>query len=301
MSRAEGRLAVGCLTRLQTPQPSTSKEITMTNQQTALLTGAARGLGNCTARYLAERGWRIFATDIDAEGLAALQGFEGISTLLLDVQDQASISAAFEEAEAQTGGLDGLVNFAGTIAMGSMVEIDEATFFEVMDTNLMGTFRVNRTFFPLILQRKGRIVNISSEVGWQRGAPFAGAYSISKHAIEAYTDSLRRELAFLGVAVIKIQPGPFRTRMTTDLAEMFGRASEASTHFKHALARTAALVPREAARARDPVVVAEVVHKALTADRPRASYSVKPDPQRVFLEWLPGRWADALVKRMLSG
>lgn len=272
----------------------------MENRRSALLTGAAGGLGSCTARYLVERGWRVFATDVDVAGLAALRGVEGISLLRLDVNDQASISAAFREVGAQTEGLDGLVNFAGTIVMGSMVEIEEETLFEVMNTNFMGTFRVNRTFFPLILKRKGRIVNISSEVGWQRGAPFAGAYSISKHAIEAYSDSLRRELVLLGVPVIKVQPGPFRTRMASDLPEMFGRASETSTYFRDVLVRLKTLVPREWEKAKDPVVVAQVVHEALTADHPKASYSVKPDSQRVLLERLPTRWADALMKKALS-
>jgi len=273
----------------------------MKNERTALLTGAAGGLGSCAARYLAERGWRVFATDSDAERLAALQGVEGISPLRLDVNDQASISAAFREVEAQTGGLDGLVNFAGTIAMGSMVEIDEATLFEVMNTNVMGTFRVNRTFFPLILKRKGRIVNISSEVGRQRGAPFAGAYSMSKHALESYTDSLRRELMLLGVLVIKVQPGTFKTAMARDLLERFSRARETSTYFKDALTRVVALIPRDYEEAGDPVGVAQVVHQVLTTDHPKASYLVKPDWQLLFLDRLPTRWADALIKKWLSG
>jgi NAD(P)-dependent dehydrogenase (short-subunit alcohol dehydrogenase family) len=273
----------------------------MKDQRIALLTGAAGGMGSCTARYLAERGWHVFATSVRAEGLAALQGVEGISTLLLDVQDQASIAAAYQEVEAQTEGLDGLVNFAGIFTIGSTVEIDEAAFFQMMDINLMGTFRVNRTFFPLILKRKGRIVNISSELGWERATPFLGAYCASKHAIEAYSDALRRELALLDVPVIKVQPGSFQGRMTTELEEIFGRASEASTHFKDVLANMGALARRESAKAKDPVVVAEAVHKALTTDKPRASYSVKPTWQNVLLTWLPVRWADAILKRMIAG
>ncbi len=270
-------------------------------ERVALLTGAAGGLGSCTARYLAERGWRVFAADVDAERLDALREVEGIHPLVVDVTDQASISAALHEVEAQTDGLDGVVNMAGTIAMGSMIEMDEATLFRVININAMGVFRVNRTFFPLVLKRKGRIVNISSETGWQSGGPFNGAYAISKHAIEAYSDSLRRELMFLGVQVIKVQPGPFKTRMVSGLPEMLAGVIERSTYFKQVLTRMQALIPQEYEKANDPVLVAQAVHEALTADRPDTCYSVKPDSQRVFLEKMPARWADALMKKGLSG
>jgi NAD(P)-dependent dehydrogenase (short-subunit alcohol dehydrogenase family) len=271
------------------------------NQRTALLTGAAGGLGSCTARHLAERGWRVFATDIDRARLAALEAVDGITPLFLDVTDQATICAVCRQIEAQTEGLDGLVNFAGTIAMGPMVEMEEATLLHVINTNAMGAFRVNRTFFPLVLKRRGRIVNISSETGWQSGGPFNAAYAMSKHAIEAYSDSLRRELLFLGVPVIKIQPGPFKTEMVRSLPEKLAAVIEASTYFREVLTRMQALIPQEYEKANDPALVAQVVYEALTTARPKTHYSVKPDSQRTFLDRLPAHWADALYKKGLSG
>jgi NAD(P)-dependent dehydrogenase (short-subunit alcohol dehydrogenase family) len=245
-------------------------------QATALLTGAAGGLGGCTARYLQERGWRVIATDVDNEGLAALEGIDGIIPLEMDVTNQASVAAACRQVEGMVEGLDGLVHFAGIIAMGSVVEMDEATLVRVLNVNGLGCYRVNRTFFPLVLRRNGRIVNISSEVGWERGAPFNGAYGMSKHLIEAYSDSLRRELMLLGVAVIKVQPGPMKTDVTRDLAATMDRAIEASGYFKDVLSRMKGLVVREYNTAHDPMVVARVVHTALTSARPKIRYSVKP-------------------------
>jgi NAD(P)-dependent dehydrogenase (short-subunit alcohol dehydrogenase family) len=267
----------------------------------ALLTGAGGGLGSCTATYLHDRGWHVFATDVDDDSLAALAGVDGITPLHMDVTDQASITAVFQQVEGMTAGLDGLVNLAGTIAMGSVVEMDEATLVRVLNVNALGCYRVNRTFFPLVLQRHGRIVNISSEVGWQRGAPFIGAYGMSKHMVEAYSDSLRRELMLLDVPVIKVQPGPIKTEMTRGLAATMDRAIDASTHFKGVLTRMKGLVVKEYDTAHDPIVVAQAVYEALTAARPRLRYSVRPPLQRVLLEKLPVRWADALMKRLLSG
>ena len=268
---------------------------------TALLTGAAGGLGSCTARYLHHKGWHVFATDVDDSGLAALAGIDGITPLHMDVTDQASISAAFHQVERTADGLDGLVNLAGIIVLGSLVEIDEAILVRVLNVNALGCYRVTRTFFPLLLQRRGRIVNVSSEVGWQNGAPFNGVYGISKHMIEAYSDSLRRELMLLDIPVIKVQPGPMRTAMTTSLPATIDRAIEASTYFKDVLTRMKGLIAGEPGRAHDPILVAQVIHEALTTARPRISYSVRPPWQRVLLQKLPVRWADALMKKLLSG
>ena len=199
-------------------------------QPTALLTGAGGGLGACTARYLAAKGWHVFATDCRGDALGALGDVDNITPITMDVTDTTSLRAAAKAVTAQTAGLDGVVTFAGVLAIGSLVEMDEETLLHVLDVNVMGTFRTNRAFFPLVLERKGRFVVISSETGQQKGGPFAGAYAMSKHAIEAYADSLRRELMFLGVPVVKIQPGPFKTDMVASIERNFARAAEKSTH-----------------------------------------------------------------------
>ena len=150
------------------------------SQYTVLLTGAAGGLGSCTARHLCEKGWRVLAADVNDQALAALAGTAGITPVHMDVTDQASISAGLRQVETLADGLDGLVNLAGIITMGSLIEMDEATLYRVLNVNAIGCYRVNRTFFPLILRRRGRIVNLSSETGWQSGGPFNGQ-RISTH------------------------------------------------------------------------------------------------------------------------
>ncbi|MCB1616126.1 MAG: SDR family NAD(P)-dependent oxidoreductase, partial [Pseudomonadales bacterium] len=169
----------------------------------------------------------------------------------------------------------------------------------LLDINVMGTFRVNQAFLPL-LQSGARIVNISSETGWQSGGPFNGAYAMSKHAIEAYSDSLRRELCFLGIAVIKIQPGPFKTEMVGSIEQNFSRAIADTKHFSKQLTRIKALAMNEQNKAHDPAILASAVYKALTVKKPKPAYSVKADPARSFLEWFPTAWADGLLKKVLG-
>jgi len=268
-------------------------------EKTIFISGAAGGLGGATARHLAQRGWQVFAADFDAGGLEALSREPGVVPLRVDVTDARSVETARTDVTNRVDGLDGVANFAGILAVGSLAEISEETLWRVLDVNVMGTFRVNRALLPLVLARKGRIVNVSSETGWQSGMPFNGPYAMSKHAIEAYSDSLRRELMFLGVDVIKIQPGPFKTAMVSSIERNFSRAAEASTHFPEVIRKLMHLALNEEHKAHDPALVAGAIERALTARRPRPAYSLKPDPGRRLLQWLPDRLVDRLLLREL--
>ncbi len=270
-------------------------------RRTVFITGAAGGLGASTARYLAERDWLVFAADYDAKALKELEDEPNIQPLQVDVTDAASCEAARRKVAAVCRGLDGIVNFAGILAVGSLVEIDPETVRRVLEVNVMGTVRVNHALFRHVLARKGRIVNISSETGWQSAMPFNGPYAMSKHAIEAYSDALRRELMFLDIPVIKIQPGPFRTGMVAGIEQNFDRVTKASKYFKGLLNGLKQATLKEQGKAHDPRVLARVVHGALTDRWPRAAYSVKPDPQRVALNRLPEWSIDTVLKTVLRG
>ncbi|MEO0600923.1 MAG: SDR family NAD(P)-dependent oxidoreductase, partial [Myxococcota bacterium] len=179
------------------------------------------------------------------------------------------------------------------------VHLEDARDRGFLEVNVMGTFRVNRALFPLVKARGGRFVNISSETGWQTAMPFNGPYAMSKHAIEAYSDALRREMAMLGLPVVKIQPGPFRTSMVSGMHAHFAAAADHSTHFGALLRRMRRFLDREQARAHDPAVLARVVVKACEARRPRAAYSVRPEPTRRVLSWLPDGVVDRILKAAL--
>ena len=108
-----------------------------------------------------------------------------------------------------------------------------------------------------------------------------------------------KTVMFLDVPVIKIQPGPFRTAMVSGIEPASTRAAKASTHFKDMLNRIKHLTLKEQAKAHDPVFLAEVVHRALTARHPRAAYSVKLDLQRAAFSLLPAPVADPRLKLAL--
>lgn len=271
----------------------------------ALITGGTGGLGLATCRYLVTQGWQVFAADNNQSALDALNHEKNITPIFMDVTCAESVESAFKKLQAQNIQLHAIVNFAGILRIGSMAEMSEQTLNLVMNINVLGTFRVNQMFLPLINQlneqkQKGRIINISSETGWQSGAPFNGAYAMSKHAIEAYSDALRRELQLIDIPVIKIQPGPFKTNMVASIEENFSKAAEQSQLFKQPLTRVKHLAMNEQYKAHSPELLAKVIHHALTTKKPKAAYSVKADKARSFLELLPTALADKLLKMVLS-
>ena len=268
-------------------------------KRTALITGAGGGLGHALVERLVADGWKVFAADISEEMLRSSMHDPDVVPVVMDVTSQESIQSAYDAVASQADRLDGVINFAGVMGVGSLTDIPEERLARILDINVMGTYRVNKTFLPLVEAAKGRIVNLSSETGWQSAAPFNGPYAMSKHAIEAYSTALRRELALLDIKVITIQPGAFRTNMVAGIENAFTAAEAETPKFAPVLRKLKSLAGKEIESARNPDLLAQVIETALTVKRPNPSYSVKPDKMRSFLEQLPTRTADQIYTMVL--
>lgn len=256
-----------------------------------LVTGAGGGLGAATVHEFVRHGWQVYAADLKAPETP-----DGVLALEMDVTDSASVDAAVETIAAHADGAIGaVINFAGILDLGPMMEIPAERFARIFQINVVGTHRVNRAVLPLIRAGNGRIVNISSEAAMHRGGATGGPYSASKHAVDIYSDAIRQELRFIGVPVIVIRPGSFTTPMSQNVAEIqLGQVREDSPFL--GVTRALAEVGRRAERkSLDPAVLAAAVYEAVTASRPRARYAVKPDRLRIFGANLPPRIVDRLV------
>ncbi|HSN83261.1 MAG TPA: SDR family NAD(P)-dependent oxidoreductase [Polyangiales bacterium] len=269
------------------------------SKKMALITGAGGGLGHSAAERLVMRGWKVFAADISLDLVRSSIHDPDVVPIVMDVTDRESIERAYDTVASHTTRLDGLVNFAGIMGVGSLTDIPEERLARILDVNVMGTYRVNKQFLPMVEAAGGRIVNVSSETGWQSAAPFNGPYAMSKHAIEAYSTALRRELALLGVKVITIQPGPFRTSMVEGIERAFTQAEAETPKFARVIGKLKKLAAKQVDSAHDPDILAQVVHEALTARRPSPVYSVKPDRLRSSLERLPLRAIDQVYVAVL--
>ena len=264
-----------------------------------LITGGAGGLGLATAEYMTENGWQVYAADYNKEGLDKINN-KKIIPIQVDISNDESVKKALEEVRKTTDTLDGIVNFAGIMVMGSVIETDTESMKRILDINLLGMYRMNKAFFELIRKGKGRIVNVSSEYGTLGAVPFNGFYTTSKHAVEMYSDSLRRELVFLGVPVVKIRPGAFKSNMQGGAGAMLEKVIANSTYFKEILKKTRSMSESGTGKAKDPIILAKKVYSALTDKKPKLAYSANLNKQQKFLACLPERLQDTIYKKVLG-
>lgn len=261
-----------------------------------VITGAAGGLGGAAALYLAEKGWKVYALDFQKSSFSHPQ----IVPIFVDISKDESVTAAAEAVRQHTAHLDAIVNFAGIMIIGSAVELPAEEMHRIMNINYLGTYRINRTFFSFLKQGEGRIVNVSSETGVLSPPPFNSFYFVSKHAIEKYSDALRRELCFLGIKVIKIRPGAFETNLQGTAMQKLQQAVTDSTHFGHNIARGNDLAKYGTTGAKNPPLLAQIVHKALTVKRPKRTYEKNINYLLRFMSWLPEGLQDFIYFKVLK-
>ncbi len=181
-------------------------------KKAVLVTGASSGSGRVIAETLAKRGYYVYAGARKKADLDALNAIDNIHAIRLDVTVQDEIDAAVEAVRKNGKGLYGLVNNAGVAAMGPLIEIADSEMEFVFDVNVYGPYRVTKAFAPLIIESQGRITTTGSVAGILSGS-FYGPYSMSKHAMEAFTDSLSLEMDKFGVKVTIIEPGGFSSKI----------------------------------------------------------------------------------------
>jgi 2-dehydro-3-deoxy-L-rhamnonate dehydrogenase (NAD+) len=190
-------------------------DIMLTNpERTALVTGAARGIGLECARRLSGDGYRVISVDLSADALAAVPD-SAHEHHAVDVSD----SAAVRDLASTIGAVDVLVNSAGVVGPNMpTIEVSDHDWDRTMAVNLNGIFYLCRAFAPGMIERGwGRIVNIASIAG-KEGNPNLAAYSASKAAVIGFTKSLGKELATTGVLVNAIAPAVIATPMNDETA-----------------------------------------------------------------------------------
>jgi len=248
--------------------------------RSVLITGCSTGIGHETARHLADRGWRVFATARRPETLADLAE-AGCETLALDVTDEASMQAALNTVTEAGGSIYGLVNNAGYSQSGAIESVELDSVRRQFETNVFGLIRMCQLVLPgMRAAGAGRIVNISS-MGGRLTFPGGGVYHATKHAVEAISDALRFEVRGFGVSVVCIEPGLIRTEFgnaaVSSLAEGTAGADGPYGEFNAHVGKLTAGAYDDGALAKlggGPDAVAKKIEKALSARRPRPRYRV---------------------------
>jgi NAD(P)-dependent dehydrogenase (short-subunit alcohol dehydrogenase family) len=274
-----------------------------------LVTGASTGIGRACAEHLDGLGFTVFAgvrKQLDADSLHEA-GAGRIQPVMLDVTDGDSIAAALATVDAAAPhGLAGLVNNAGVAFGGPLEFVAIEQWRRQMEVNFIGQVAVTQATLPALRRARGRIVNITS-IGGRVASPYFGPYNASKFALEAVTDSLRRELRGSGIEVVAIEPGAVATpiwdkgRSTAEqmVASMPAEGERLYGDGIEAMRKVIAQLERSGVA---PLQVARAVEHALTARRPKTRYVVGRDArvQLILSRLLPTRLMDRLVVRAMG-
>jgi NAD(P)-dependent dehydrogenase (short-subunit alcohol dehydrogenase family) len=270
-------LAAACLPLLaladQTPTPILASTPAPA-QKAVLVTGASTGIGHKITERLAAAGYFVYAGARKEADLKALGALKNVQALRLDVTQQEDIDAAVTTIRQGGRGLYGLVNNAGVVSIGSLADMSPKEFDLVMQVNLYGPYRLSRAMLPLLTESHGRITTIGSISGIF-ASPMLTAYSMSKHAMEAFTDSLAVQLKDSGVMVNIVEPGNYNSEI----------ARSALTRSGADLKALPASVARMADRTvyKEPDEVAAAVEQALFAAQPKRRYMVVPNQEEAEL------------------
>jgi NAD(P)-dependent dehydrogenase (short-subunit alcohol dehydrogenase family) len=282
-------------------------------ERTILVTGASTGIGRASALALLEEGFRVFAGVRDEAAAARLrqqapaEAHARFETLVLDVTNAEHVRAAARQLQHEVGdaGLWGLFNNAGISVNGPIEHLGLEGLRHQLEVNVVGQVAVTQALIPLLRQARGRVVTTGSVAGFI-ALPGLAPYAMSKHAMEAFSDSLRRELKPWGIQVSLLEPGAIATdiwqkgQRDADEVER-GWPPQVLEHYGPLIAalRKAAAMSERRASPTD-VVTRAVVH-AFTAAKPRTRYRMGRDSgaQKV-ISMLPDRWADAALLKALG-
>jgi len=269
-----------------------------TNRNVVLITGASSGIGKATAELLIEKGYVVYAAARRVDKMASLEEMGG-HALAMDVTDDQSMIEALEQIKQAHGGVDILVNNAGYGSYGAVEDVELAEAKRQFEVNVFGLARLTQLVLPHMRENRwGKVLNITS-MGGKIYTPMGGWYHATKFAVEVLSDSMRFETKPFGIDVIIIEPGAIKTEWS-DIAMDGLFETSGDTAYSEMAQKLATMIKStyENPKASDPIVIAKVILKAITAKKPKTRYVAghlaKPF---LFLRWL---LTDKMYDRLLA-
>lgn len=285
------------------------KNCKFVSMQAVLITGVSTGIGYASAKYLKDKGFHVFGSVRSPEDAARLEKEigPGFTALIFDIKNRNAVFAAAEKVKSiiRESYLRAIVNNSGIAISGPLQHISIDKFREQQEVNVIGTLNVIQAFLPLLgavknqIDKPGKIINISSVSG-RIARPFYGPYAASKHAIEAMTGSLRRELIDFGIDVVAIEPGP-----TKSLA--YQKAKEDEDTFEgtiyHELYQHKNKFIEFAQKVSIPAEhVARLIHETILSTKPKARNIIVAKKWYIqLLTLLPDRVVDKMITNQMKG
>jgi short-subunit dehydrogenase len=178
--------------------------------------------------------------------------------------------------------------------MGSLVEAEVDMIKRIIAVNVLGMQIINKYAYPFLIKGGGRIINMSSEYGYLTAVPFNGFYGFTKHAVEIYSDALRRELLNSGIKVIKFCAGALKTQMQESITVKFEELLNTTVHYNKIYLKMRGLMLRELKNAKEPAALLPAIKKAIYSKRPKLCYRVNTSFKMRALSALGARTQDRI-------
>jgi len=241
-----------------------------------LITGTSSGIGLRMTEVLSQNGFYVYAGARKPEDLARLDAMENVKSVRLDVTIESEIDAAVTLVREEGRGLFGLINNAGVAVLGPLIELSEEDMDFQLDVNLFGPYRVTRAFADLLIESGGRVLTVGSIAGIVSG-PFSGAYSMSKHGVEAYVDALAAELARFDVAVAVVEPGNYKSQILASMVERMEASGYSAEGSRYGSMLDVISGPLDRSQYQEPDDVALAALHFMSSDSPKRRYMVVPN------------------------
>lgn len=255
-------------------------------QPAVLVTGASTGIGRKVTERLAADGYFVFAGARKPEDLKALGAMKNVQAVRLDVTRQDEIDAVADLIGKSGRGLYGLVNNAGIGTVGTVADMKPEEFDLLMQVNLYGPYRMTRAVEPLIMAARGRVINIGSIAGIGFSSNLM-AYGMSKHALEAFTESLVLQLKESGATASIVEPGNYNSEIGRNAIQRLGADAQELRDKGYRL-------EADRSQYKEPDEVADAVERALFEPGPKRRYMVTPNQQEA--EWAVSALIGQLVQ-----
>jgi len=270
-----------------------------------VITGVSTGIGYSSAKTLIDNGYRVFGSVRKLEDAKRLSKDFGnnFHPLIFDVRNENEIRNAVRNVEdiVKGNGIDCLINNSGIAIGGPILHIETDVFRKQLEVNFFGLITVTKLFSNLLgaykdAKHSGKIIMISSVSG-KRSYPFVAPYTSSKHALEGFSDSLRRELMIYGIDVILIEPGPIKTAIW-DKAPGPDNNPFLGTDYESALKKFYKEIVQKGKQGLHADVVAKRIKMVIESSNPRTRYVISANKLRDY--YLPGLFSDRFFDKVIS-
>tara|TARA_B100001989_G_C24535017_1_gene463822 strand:+ start:978 stop:1823 length:846 start_codon:yes stop_codon:yes gene_type:complete len=276
----------------------------LTNKsRTVLVTGTSSGIGRGLCQALIKRGYKVFGTVRNRKDATELKKEfgENLDALLVDVTDEKQVIKAKERVQNYLSGkpLKALINNAGIATLGPVEFLPTSDFKKQIDTKILGTFLCTKIFLPLLgtdnnlIGNPGRIVNISSILGGKIGSPFMSGYCASKHAVEAFSESLRRELKPYRIKVIIVAPGSVSTPIWKEVKKQKDQNKYHKTKYGISFKKILNSLESFDQNSLSMKQLTSIIIKSIEIKNPKIRYNPTKDPIQKLWPYIPKKIMDS--------